>query len=659
MAKVIQKNTARLEFDTVAEMQAFVGGTGLADDEAVMLKGYYAAGDMDARILRWDSASTATANGGTIFKLTALATGRFLYDSDTITIKDFGAVPDATGSASANVTAINAAAVYAKTVNATLSDVGGEYYVNSTVTLDGINVEFTGKLLINTGVTPFTVVDIPATSNKRIKLEVKPDDLDWSSGGVCVHFKRGFYNEFELRTRNWEIGFLCDNDAVSAGGSQENRTFHAGNNHFVDHKVVTEVSTDYWNNNTYIGGNFVCTALDGATQKDTPIHFKVDHGQANENVFIATNFESTQAGDDTAHRAICKMEVAANRNCNRNVFRDIRIEQGSSGLKHLVEYKGLGNILDNVFEISHADATDWDIVKEAGQSNPSQTIEIKSSGEFWQDFSIGRPVFWYSGSNQRINLETYNGIGQTFDENTSIVHDFDGNLVSTGSQISIGRRFVKNTAEPVFIEFSEVLEGLIVCFDGSGNRLTGTAPSYARGDRDVYNAAGEGYRIQSKWLWLDTDVAEVHIGQASWQSNNPFFTAYSFKVLWGTLKDKGITNPNPSSDAIPTRGIFQSGQIIGSQNGSDAGWVNSSAGRTALDGGEPTSETAMVVDSITGFANGDIIGVQLDATTKGFKDIHWTTINGAPTGSTITLTTGLPSAAADGNELISQKYTAF
>lgn len=53
------------------------------------------------------------------------------------------------------------------------------------------------------------------------------------------------------------------------------------------------------------------------------------------------------------------------------------------------------------------------------------------------------------------------------------------------------------------------------------------------------------------------------------------------------------------------------------------------------------SDTSLVVDSITGIASGDNIGVQLDDGT-----LHWTTVNGAPTGTTVVLTTGLASASA-------------
>ena len=585
-----------------------------------------------------------------------------------IHVDEYGAVEDSSAAAADNVIAINNAAAKALATGATLIDSGRDYYINGTVDLTGINVEFTGRLLIPSGTTPFTAVNIESTSLKRYKLNVSPEDLDWTSGGVCVHFKRGWYNEFELIMRNWDIGFLCDNDATSAGGSQENRITMFSTNCKTDHQVVCEVSTDYWNNNHYYGGNLVCSTLWEAdpigapgvfTQKNAPFYWKNDGGQINENIILGTNFESSQGGDDTTYRCIAKMESASTRQISRNAFRDIRVEAGSSGLKHLIEYAGIGDILDNLFEIIHIDASDWDIVKEADSTNSSQSMEIKSSGEFWQSFTLGRPVVWYSGSNQRINLETYDGTSKTFVENTTVVHDFDGKVASGASGTAIGRRFEKDTSEPVFIELGETLEGLIVVYDSSGNRLTGTSPSYVIGDRDLYVSGNEGYRVRGKWIWLHQDVAEVFIGQASYTGFSASFDAYDFKVLYGTLKDKGITNPNPSSDTIPTAGIFQSGQIIGSQNGTDAGWVNSADARTSLTSGEPTSETSLEVDSISGISNGDIIGVQLDSVTRGFKDIHWTTVNGVPAGSTVVLSAGLPSAAAVGNEVIVQKYTAF
>lgn len=50
------------------------------------------------------------------------------------------------------------------------------------------------------------------------------------------------------------------------------------------------------------------------------------------------------------------------------------------------------------------------------------------------------------------------------------------------------------------------------------------------------------------------------------------------------------------------------------------------------------------VDSITGMTSGDFFGVQLDAGT-----MHWTTINGVPSGDTVTITDALPSAVSVDN----------
>lgn len=58
------------------------------------------------------------------------------------------------------------------------------------------------------------------------------------------------------------------------------------------------------------------------------------------------------------------------------------------------------------------------------------------------------------------------------------------------------------------------------------------------------------------------------------------------------------------------------------------------------------TDSTIQVDSITGIANADVIGIVLDS---GL--VHWTTVNGAPSGSTVTLTVALPSAAAIDNHV--------
>jgi hypothetical protein len=65
---------------------------------------------------------------------------------------------------------------------------------------------------------------------------------------------------------------------------------------------------------------------------------------------------------------------------------------------------------------------------------------------------------------------------------------------------------------------------------------------------------------------------------------------------------------------------------------------------TAVKVGGSATDTTIDVDSITGVSDGDYIGIELDT---GY--LHWTTVNGAPAGDTVTITDALPSAIAVDN----------
>ena len=67
---------------------------------------------------------------------------------------------------------------------------------------------------------------------------------------------------------------------------------------------------------------------------------------------------------------------------------------------------------------------------------------------------------------------------------------------------------------------------------------------------------------------------------------------------------------------------------------------------TTLTAASAISDTTLTVASISNANASDYIGVELDD-----GSLHWTTINGAPSGSTITITTGVASAAASGNRV--------
>jgi len=71
-------------------------------------------------------------------------------------------------------------------------------------------------------------------------------------------------------------------------------------------------------------------------------------------------------------------------------------------------------------------------------------------------------------------------------------------------------------------------------------------------------------------------------------------------------------------------------------------WATTSYSRTTTATANAAA-TALLVSSITNASAGDYIGVVLDS-----GALFWTTINGAPAGSTINLASGLPSRASSG-----------
>ena len=67
---------------------------------------------------------------------------------------------------------------------------------------------------------------------------------------------------------------------------------------------------------------------------------------------------------------------------------------------------------------------------------------------------------------------------------------------------------------------------------------------------------------------------------------------------------------------------------------------------TQLNGAAASGATSLTVDTTTSMATSDNIGIVLDDDT-----IHWTTISTIPTSTTLTIATGLASAAADNNNV--------
>lgn len=89
--------------------------------------------------------------------------------------------------------------------------------------------------------------------------------------------------------------------------------------------------------------------------------------------------------------------------------------------------------------------------------------------------------------------------------------------------------------------------------------------------------------------------------------------------------------------------LFLADDTIKYQLGSDHSTLDTYAS-TTLGAAAAASATSLTVASIAGISDADNIGIVLDDGT-----LHWDTVNGSPSGTTVTITTGLASAAASGN----------
>lgn len=91
--------------------------------------------------------------------------------------------------------------------------------------------------------------------------------------------------------------------------------------------------------------------------------------------------------------------------------------------------------------------------------------------------------------------------------------------------------------------------------------------------------------------------------------------------------------------------FLQDGQVVYSLGPSGDNATESYV-TTTLSANAANGASTITVASITGIASGDFVGVVLDS-----GSIHWTTVNGAPSGSTVTLTATLTGAAASGKRV--------
>lgn len=159
-------------------------------------------------------------------------------------------------------------------------------------------------------------------------------------------------------------------------------------------------------------------------------------------------------------------------------------------------------------------------------------------------------------------------------------------------------------------------------------------------------------------LGLNTrDLAENLDAQQAVTHNNFFITQDGLRVDTGRKQIGSVVRgvPRGAVEHETISGIrtlmLVTDATVYSYNSAQEQWQYISDGvDTELSSAASATDTSIEVDDITGFGDGDFIGILLDDGSQ-----HQTTINGAPAGSTINLTDAMPGAAAVNNAVVKAK----
>jgi len=208
-----------------------------------------------------------------------------------------------------------------------------------------------------------------------------------------------------------------------------------------------------------------------------------------------------------------------------------------------------------------------------------------------------------------------------------------------------------------------VLRPLVYCYDSNMAEMDPRASAriellsgfgaHATNNYYTPSALQNGVRI----LVVDPTVKYLKIlVQASssaltydWIDLAAYVPATSSDAVIDTMR-RSIARPLYQT-AAPTQGLARLGENIGHATGR---FTCVSRVDTTLTVAGASTDTTITVASITGINSGDLIGILLtDGTT------HWTTVNGAPAAGVITLAVALPSAAASGNQVSTNRWVSI
>lgn len=226
------------------------------------------------------------------------------------------------------------------------------------------------------------------------------------------------------------------------------------------------------------------------------------------------------------------------------------------------------------------------------------------------------------------------------------------------------RFYVQIVADGDAVSNVTTMRPQVKCYDAAGTQLTGSSPFYANGlslFTDYTTYYGYGAAVDSFGVIFDNatksatiDLRLYNVSYAKLKIKRVSVYAVEVNaVKFGNdiLKNNSLNNKPTElfSDASPTMGIPKVGTVVPT---STSLYRCTAVVPTTVNATEATGQTVITVASIAGISSGDIVGVLLD---NGLT--HWSSVNGAPVATEVTITDALPSATSAGKAFVAVRWS--
>lgn len=533
-----------------------------------------------------------------------------------------------------------------------------------------------------------------ALGQNDMRVSVQNDVTSWTAGDVGVQFDNIAYcNVYFGEMKGFEKGiYIYDTGAVGNG------TFF--NNFYLDRITYNKYglylhgdSPGYVNGNKFWGGAFLVTEDIGVTSEDRYGIFCEDVGV---NVFMSPGIQiDGGTGGGIGYQTYFKGNSKWNRVVepySETLFGTgyVMGAEGTARFNKVIGHytDGVGaSINTKINEIAGlsypgTNTIDWAIMDNVSLSKGGLHTIFKLNNV------IERAVANTTSPRYIISGFTWLASNGTYQlERTATGLYLSDIYLGLEANAAIGRWVDTNYVKNFWLHLkmhSGTAYVIVKCYDGDGALLSAgthvqglsnntddataftTTASWGAGyiltsvtDMAYFNVAST---VKSIWVGITTNTTAglISMSLSTNETIPPTSPGYNL-VTNGAYND--TDTQELGCTGAPIGGVFNNGTVIRHLDVATAenpAWFVTGRTSTNANGGEPAGEVNLVVDSITGTVNGDILGVMLTKDTSLLKQWHWTTINGIPSGSTLVMADAVPTGytIADNARVITYRLLA-